>query len=211
MVFLNRTSRKFPVRGGSSVGRAWKFRMRHARHRPRIGSTAACPPAGRMPASLPHPGPPSSSRPPAAQSPGTERLSPGGHRDRAQARTHSGREAEDPEPDAGGQGYGREARLAGQGRGRTEQGDCGTELVASAVTTGVQGGMGRSRNGGSDTAIQVAGFPSVQCPERSGWGKHLPLRTRRIGRGPGSERRDQHPGGWGSWRRSLIEGRWAVR
>lgn len=164
MVFLNRTSRKFPVRGGSSVGGAWKFTMRHARHRPRTESTAACPTARRVSASLPHPGPPSGSRRPAAQNPGTERLSPGDRRDRAQAQTHRGREAEDPEPDAVGQAYRREARLAGQDRGRTEQGGCGTELVASAVTTGVQGGMGRSRNGGSDTAIQVVGFPIGAVP-----------------------------------------------
>lgn len=142
MVFLNRTSPKFPLRGGSSTGGAWKFRMRHACHRPRIGSTAACPPARQVATSLPHRGPPSDSRRLAAQCPGRERLSPGGHVDRGRARTDRGREAEDPETDAVGRENRREARLAGQGRSRTELGDCGTELVASAVTTQAQGSMG---------------------------------------------------------------------
>ena len=168
MVFLNRTSPKSPLRRGSSLGGAWRFRMRHACHRPRTGSTAACPRARQVAAFLQHPGPPSDSRRPAVQCPGRERLSPGGHVDRGRARTDRGREAEDPETDPVGRENRREARLAGQGRCRTELGDCGTELVASAVTTRVQGSMGRSRNGESEPSIHVAGFLPVRCPERSG-------------------------------------------
>ena len=153
MVFLNRTSPKSPLRRGSSLGGAWRFRMRHACHRPRTGSTAACPPVRQVAAFLQHPGPPSDSRRPAVQCPGRERLSPGGH-------------VEDPETDPVGRENRREARLAGQGRCRTELGDCGTELVASAVTTRVQGSMDRSRNGGSEPT-RYASQDSYRCSARN--------------------------------------------